>query len=432
MKVCVYGLWHLGSVTAACLAAAGHEVRALDPDAGRVEALRAGRPPVDEPGLAPLTQAGMQQGRLSFFCDARAAVSGCNVLWVTFDTPVNEDDEADTQYVIDRVLEVLPLLEEDSVVLVSSQLPVGSCARLAQAWERMAQGRRLGFACSPENLRLGGAIEAFRNPERVVVGLRSEKDRSALAALFAPITTRLLWMSAESAEMTKHALNAFLATCATFANEVAVLCESTGADAKDVERALKSEGRIGPRAYLAPGAAIAGGTLLRDIGFLARIAEQASAATPLLAAVKPSNAHHQSWPRRKLEAALLRLAGKTIAVWGLTYKPGTDTLRRSAAVELCRWLLERGAIVRAHDPAVRRLPQDLSQVQLCATPLEAARGADALVVMTGWPVFGQTPMDTVVSAMKAPNVVDPARVLPASTAALEGIRYFAVGVAEAA
>jgi UDPglucose 6-dehydrogenase len=239
-------------------------------------------------------------------------------------------------------------------------------------------------------------------------------------------------MSAESAEMTKHALNAFLATCATFANEVAVLCESTGADAKDVERALKSEGRIGPRAYLAPGAALAGGTLLRDIGFLARIAAQSSSPTPVLAAVKPSNAHHQSWPRRKLEALLPELAGKTVAVWGLTYKPGTDTLRRSSSVELCRWLLQRGAAVRAHDPAVHRLPQDLSQVQVCATPEEAARGADALVVMTAWPRFAETSIDGILPTMNSPNVVDPGRVLPASTAALQGIRYFAVGVARAA
>jgi len=428
VKVCVYGLWHLGSVTAACLAEAGHEVRGLDPDAGRVEALRAGRPPVEEPGLATLIDAGLRQGGLSFFAEAAAAVAGCAVLWITFDTPVDDDDEADVQYVIDRVRQILPLLDENTVVLVSSQLPVGSCTQLAQAWDGP---RRLGFACSPENLRLGGALQAFRNPERVVIGLRDERDRATLAALFAPITTRILWMSAESAEMSKHALNAFLATSATFANEIAVLCEKSGADAKDVERALKSEPRIGPRAYLAPGVAIAGGTLLRDIGFLGRLAAQSSSTTPLLAAVRPSNLHHRSWPRRRLEQVLPELAGSAVAVWGLTYKPGTDTLRRSGAVELCRWLLERGALVRAYDPAVRELPQEISQVRLCATPEDAARGADALVVMTAWPRFTAIAMEGVLQTMKTPNVIDPARVLPPTTAALDGIRYFAVGAAQA-
>jgi UDPglucose 6-dehydrogenase len=238
-----------------------------------------------------------------------------------------------------------------------------------------------------------------------------------------------LWMSVESAEMTKHALNAFLAVCVTFANEIATLCEKTGADAKEVERGLKSEGRIGPRAYLSPGTALGGGTLMRDVAFLERIAAESSP-TPVLAAVRTSNGHHQSWPRRKLEDVLGVLAGKTVAVWGLTYKPGTDTLRRSSSVELCRWLLARGARVRAHDPAVRNLPQDASQVRVCATPEEAARDADALVIMTGWPSFGEAPMAAVLAVMKAPNVLDPARVLPASTAALRGIRYFAVGTAQ--
>jgi UDPglucose 6-dehydrogenase len=432
MRVCVYGLWHLGSVTAACLAAAGHQVHALDPDTATVEALRAGKPPLDEPGLAELLDAGIRQGCLSFFTEARAAVPGCSVLWVAFDTPVDEDDNADAQYVVEKVLEVLPVLDEGTVVLVSSQLPVGSCEQLAHAWDRIAQGRRLGFACAPENLRLGKAIEAFRNPERVVIGLRSEQDRSALAALFAPITTRILWMSVESAEMTKHALNAFLAVCVTFANEIASLCETTGADAKEVERGLKSEARIGPRAYLSPGTALAGGTLMRDVAFLIRVAARSSSPTPVLAAVRPSNGHHQSWPQRKLEEVLGILEGKSVAVWGLTYKPGTDTLRRSSSVELCRWLLERGALVRAHDPAVRHLPADICRVRLCATPEEAARDADALVVMTGWPHFGELSMAAVLPTMNARNVLDPARVLPPSTAALRGIRYLCVGAARGA
>lgn len=424
MKVCVFGLWHLGSVTAACLAAAGHEVRGLDSDANAIADLRVAKPPVAEPGLAELVRAGLDQGRLGFHTEAREAVRGCAVLWVTFDTPVDDEDQADTQYVLDRIGEVLPLLDDGALVLLSSQLPVGTARSLERKW-----APRLRFACAPENLRLGKALEVFRNPDRIVAGVRNAEDRKTIEALLLPVTQRIEWMSVESAEMTKHALNAFLAVSVTFANEIAALCEKTGADAKEVERGLKSESRIGPGAYLAPGAAFAGGTLARDVAFLNRVGSDAALRTPLLESVKASNDHHRGWPERKLEETLHGVAGKTVAVWGLTYKPGTDTLRRSSAVELCRRLLDLGAAVRAFDPAIAGQPQALARVQLCASAEEAARGADALVVMTGWPQFRAVPMETVCKAMRTANVIDPGRVLPASAAALPGMHYFAVGAA---
>jgi UDPglucose 6-dehydrogenase len=210
------------------------------------------------------------------------------------------------------------------VVLVSSQLPVGSVRRLEQAWAPVAGGRRVTFACSPENLRLGKAIEVFTKPDRVIAGVRDEWTKSRIAALFAPITDRIEWMSVESAEMTKHAINAFLATSVTFINELATLCESVGADAKQVERGLKTEQRIGPGAYLSPGGAIGGGTLARDVMFLRGIGESAHRKTPLLDGLVASNATHREWARRRLITEIGSLDGATVAVWGLTYKPGTD------------------------------------------------------------------------------------------------------------
>jgi UDPglucose 6-dehydrogenase len=181
-------------------------------------------------------------------------------------------------------------------------------------------------------------------------------------------------MGVESAEMTKHAINAFLATSVTFINEIAALCEQSGADAKDVERGLKTEQRIGPGAYLGPGAAFAGGTLARDVVFLRTLGRAVERATPLMDGVESSNKEHRHWARRRLVATLGSLAGRTVAVWGLTYKPGTDTLRRSTAVELCRWLLAQGALVRAHDPAAAALPDDLAAVTRVETPEQAGRG----------------------------------------------------------
>jgi UDPglucose 6-dehydrogenase len=204
---------------------------------------------------------------------------------------------------------------------------------------------------------LGKALEIFLKPDRIVVGVRNDRTRQILERLLYSITDKVEWMSVESAEMTKHAINAFLATSVAFANEIAAICELVGADAKEVERGLKTEARIGPRAYLSPGGPFAGGTLARDIAFLNIESQSHKLATPLLSAVRPSNDEHKNWVRRKLQQTFGSLFGVTIALWGLTYKPGTDTLRRSLAVELCDWLLEQGTTVRVYDPVVKQLPE---------------------------------------------------------------------------
>jgi len=268
MNVAVLGLWHLGSVTAACAAAAGHVVIGWDPDAETVDALATARPPVSEPGLAGLLAEGIAAWRLRFTADVREALANADVVWIAFDTPVNDEDRADVDWVMNHAIAAFPHLKDDTLVISSSQLPVGSIARLERAWTEMSGGRRASFACAPENLRLGKAIEAFTRPDRIVAGVRSEGDRARVLELVGPFTDRIEWMSVESAEMTKHALNAFLATSVSFINEIAALCEQSGADAKEVERGLKSERRIGPHAYLGPGAAFAGGTLARDVVFL--------------------------------------------------------------------------------------------------------------------------------------------------------------------
>ncbi len=427
MKVCVYGLWHLGTVTAACLASRGHEVVGLDPDAGTVERLQAGRPPLFEPGLEELIGQGLKQGTLSFTTDAKRAVAGAEILWAAFDTPVDDDDRADVEYVARRVEEIFPHLAAGSLVLISSQVPVGTTRRFEQAYASAFPDTPVTFAYSPENLRLGKAIAVFTNPDRVVVGVRSRSDRDRVADVLRPFTDRIEWMSIESAEMTKHALNAFLAVSVTFANEIAALCEGVGADAKEVERGLKSEGRIGPKAYLAPGGAFAGGTLARDVSFLTHIGAANGRSTPLLAGVLTSNADHRLWARRTLQRLLGSLDGLCVAVWGLTYKPGTDTLRRSESVALCTWLAEQGARVQTHDPAVATLPEDLARkVTLCRTPLEAACGASALVVATEWPEYASLSAQAIVGAMRQPVVVDPNRFL-ASTFQGSRATYVAVG-----
>jgi len=424
VKVTVYGLWHLGCVTAACLAAAGHDVVGLEPDERALEALRDGRPPLHEPGLAALMSAELSTGRLAFSDDAAQALDGADVAWIAFDTPVDDEDQADVASVRERIEAVAGSFAPGTLVLVSSQVPAGFTRSLAASID--VQDVR--FAYSPENLRLGKAIDAFRNPERVVVGLEQPGDRQKVTELLAPFTDRIEWMGLESAEMTKHALNAFLATSVTFANELARLCERVGADAKEVERGLKSEPRIGRRAYLAPGAAFAGGTLARDVRFLQGFGRAEQVATPLFDGVLASNAEHKGWMRARVTEALSAEAEPVVAMLGLTYKPGTSTLRRSLAVELCRWLAERGIRVRAHDPAVTELPPDgLGTTTLHHDAHTALEGATVAVLATEWPDYAQLTAEDFISAMRTPRVIDQNWFLARALAEDLRVSYLATG-----
>lgn len=420
MKVCVAGLWHLGSVTAACLAAAGHDVLGVDADRKTVDRLNEGKPPVLEPGLATLTQEGIDARRLRFTTDP-AAIRDRDVVWIAYDTPVDDDDRADPEAVISHVRAIFPFLRDNTLVVISSQLPVGSTARLEEAYLAMKRPEAVSFVYSPENLRLGKAIDVFMKPDRVVAGTRKEADRVRFGDLMAPITTTIEWMSVESAEMTKHALNAFLATSVTFINEIARICERVGADAKEVERGLKTDIRIGSRAYLSPGAAFAGGTLARDITFLSTIEP-----LPLITSVKKSNDQHKTWALDRIHAELGVMRGRKVCVWGLTYKPGTDTLRRSSAIELCEVLAGEGAQVTAWDPAVKRLSPELASIiDLKNTAREAAAEADAVVVATEWPEIRESAKSAL--PQRAIVVIDANRFLAPEIAGRPHLRYFSVG-----
>ena len=427
MRVAVLGLWHLGSVTAACLADAGHSVRAFDPSPETIAGLSAGRPPVAEPGLSDLVARGVQSDALRFTTDLAETAIGAEIVWVTFDTPVDDEDRANVSFVIDHVERAFPYLEDGMTVVSSSQVPVGTTRLLEERWTGQAGGRSVSFAYSPENLRLGKAIETFTRPDRIIVGVRDARARNRIAQLLAPITERIEWMSVESAEMTKHAINAFLATSVTFANELASLCERVGADAKEVERGLRTERRIGALAYVAPGGAFAGGTLARDVAFLRQIGTLTDQPTPLIDGVLASNTAHRFWVRRRFETEFGSARGARVAVWGLTYKPGTDTLRRSASIDLCRWLVSEGADVHVHDPVVTDLPNDLRGITRHPEPISAAAGARALVVGTDWPLYRQIDLERLADAAPGLLVIDANRFLDKTIGNDPRFRLISVG-----
>ncbi|HEV8437430.1 MAG TPA: nucleotide sugar dehydrogenase [Methylomirabilota bacterium] len=427
MNVAVVGLWHLGTVTAACVAAARHDVIAFDDRADTVAEIEQGRLPVSEPGLRELMARARLDGRLRL-SSSPADLGGAEIVWIAYDTPVDEEGRGDVRSVMDSVAELFPHVREQSLVLISSQLPAGSTRKLEGIYRRARPGGTASFAYSPENLRLGRAIEAFTQPARVVAGIREETDKDRIARLFKPFTERIEWMSVESAEMTKHALNAFLATSIAFANELGAVCERVGADAREVERGLKTDARVGPRAYVRPGAAFAGGTLARDVAFLAGIGLTEGIPTHLLSAVRESNEAHKQWPRRRLEEIIGDVRDRIIAILGLTYKPDTDTLRGSSAVETARWLVGRGASVTAYDPAVKALPAELRDfIELRGSAEEALRGADAALVATEWPQFTSISADDVIRWMRHPLVLDVGRFLEARLGSHSRIRYVSVG-----
>ena len=428
MKICVQGLWHLGSVTAACLASVGHDVVGLDGDSNNISNLNQGKAPLFEPGLDEMIQNEINEGHLRFAQSSREAVADAELLWVTFDTPVDEDDQADVELVLGKIKSVLPELNDGTVVLISSQIPVGSIKKLEHFVKDNYIKKQICFAYSPENLRLGKSIDVFLNPDRIVVGTRNDEAKEKLKKLFSPITNKIEWMSVESAEMTKHAINAFLATSVTFANELAAICELYGADAKEVERGLKTESRIGPRAYLSPGGPFAGGTLARDIDFLDKAAQEKALAVPLLQSVRVSNNEHKKWTKRKLSEKFTPLNKLSIAIWGLTYKPETSTLRRSLAVALCDWLIEEGAIVHVYDPAVQELPSHWNnQVDRFDSALEALKNTQVLVLGTEWAEFKETAKKMLEVVNNDYMVIDANRYLQNEIFPL-GINYIAVGM----
>lgn len=426
MKICVQGLWHLGSVTSACLASIGHQVIGFDLNESIVANLNNGKAPIFEPELDRIIYSALEN---NLICFVSTPPNNIDFLWVTYDTPVDEDDNADVNFVMSQIEHMVKFLSENAIVLISSQMPVGSIKKIENYFYKICPEKNISFAYSPENLRLGNAINIFLNPDRIVVGIRSEQDKNKIQSVLSTITDKIEWMSVESAEMTKHAINAFLATSVVFANEIATICEITGADAKEVERGLKTEQRIGLKAYLSPGVAFSGGTLARDIEFLKEVSGGANIS--LLSSVKTSNDNHKLWIRKKILQLFQRsgnfkcLDDVKITVWGITYKAGTDTLRRSLSVELCNWLLQHKVELTVHDPVVKELPTEwLGTVNRSLNIDQSLESAQVLIIETGWDEYKNyfkyhLPPDNLI-------IIDPNRYV-AYVSANKNINYISVG-----
>ncbi|OGT41550.1 MAG: hypothetical protein A3F42_04845 [Gammaproteobacteria bacterium RIFCSPHIGHO2_12_FULL_37_34] len=428
MNIIVVGLWHLGCVTAASLAKAGHHVLAYDACRETIVNLQQGKPPIFEPGLEALLKECQTAGTLTFTHSIPHFSDG-DLIWVTFDTPVDAHEVADVDYVMREVENLFPYLQTKNLVVISSQIPVGTTNKLQKKCDQLYPEKHITFAYIPENLRLEKAIAVFTHPDRVIIGLDNHHYKDHIQKLLQPFTDHFIWMSILSAEMTKHAINAFLAVSVTFINELSVLCEAVGANAREVERGLKSEARIGPHAYLRPGDAIAGGTLLRDIHYLIQLGKEQDEHTFLFSALLDSNHHHKKWACQKLLDVLKDLRNTKIAVLGLTYKAGTDTLRCSMAIETCKWLHEQGSEVQAYDPVIQQLPEGYASfIQLKSNVTDAIRAADAVIISTAWPQFSELNAETLVAHLRQPFVFDPSGFIASNIQQDTRIKYFSVGI----
>lgn len=427
MKVCVFGLWHLGSVTSACLASLGHQVIGLDDDANTVKNLKSGRAPIFEADLDELIHRGLSAGNLLFTSNYEEIPNDIDFVWVTIDTPINEENVADTNYVISKTLKLLESIASGTIVIISSQLPIGSVRKIEDLAKNRFPKKIFNFISSPENLRLGDAIKVFLSPDRIIIGHKRNFKSNSLSTFFKSISSDLEWMSIESAEMTKHAINSFLGSSVVFINELSTICELVGADAKAVERGLKSDCRIGKNAYLSPGSAFSGGTLARDLNYLKSISKSCELDAPLINSVLISNELHKNWIKTKLESLFTVLNGITVLIWGLTYKPQTSSIRGSLSLELCEWLISKKAKIIAHDPKADNLPDHIEKsIKRSKDPITPLTDVDVLLIATPWDDYKTFSHDFLVKKNSKIIVIDQNGLLRKNNKIINN-HYFSVG-----
>ena len=428
MKAAVIGLWHQGVVGAACLADLGFEVVAADADAAKIAKLSEAKAPLFEPGLDDLLAKGMASKKLSFTSDLAKAVAETSLIFWMFDTTVNDADESDLSDVFAAARAIAPAVQPGSILFSSVQAPVGTMDKLAAEMHEINPKAQFTTAYTPENLRLGEAIERFRHPPLPVIGSDDPATLDKLSDVLSGLAPKWHRVSLRTGEMIKHALNGYLALSLTFANELGNLCDEVGADGKAVGDMLKLDPRVCTKAMLMPGLGFAGGTLARDVQTLRGLGDAFKIETPLLDGLWRSNQQQNQLVMRKLKAEFGDVTGKTVAILGLTYKPGTSALRRSAAIEIANELTANGATVRGHDPkADREELAGLSDLDFTLDAYAAVKDSDAVVLMTPWPDYKSIDFAELKKTMRRPFVIDTAGMWNHKSAEDAGLTYRDIG-----
>jgi UDPglucose 6-dehydrogenase len=430
MQIAVIGTGYVGLVTGACFAEFGVDVTCVDVDEGKIAGLKAGRIPIYEPGLEDIVEKNSRAGRLRFTTDVREAVEQSLVIFLAVGTPPREDGSADLRFIEEAARDVARHLNGYKVVVTKSTVPVGTGERLRRLIARERPGAKFGIVSNPEFLREGAAISDFMRPDRVVIGSRDEEAVAIMRDLYRPlylIETPFVITSVEAAELTKYAANAFLATKISFINEIANLCDAVGCDVHDVARAVGMDGRIG-RKFLHPGPGFGGSCFPKDTTALVSIAREYGAESLIVSSVVEVNRRQRQRMVEKIERLVGDLRGKTVAVLGLSFKPGTDDMRDAPAIDIVRALVERGARVRAYDPVAMEAARPLlPEIEYAGGEYEAVEGADALVFVTEWNQFRALDMERVRALMREPRVADLRNIYEPEDMRKLGFEYAGVG-----
>ncbi len=431
MKIAVVGTGYVGLVTGTCFAETGNTVTCIDIDAEKVNKLKSGKITIYEPGLELLFERNLKQGRLFFTTNLSEGIKDAKIIFLALPTPPGEDGSADLKYILGVASDLGPLLNQYTVVVDKSTVPVGTADKVR---ERIAANCSVEFdvVSNPEFLREGVAVEDFMKPERVVIGTKSDKAKKIMEALYAPFVRQgnpLVFMDERSAELTKYAANSFLATKISFMNEIANLCELLGADVDSVRKGIGTDSRIGKR-FLFPGIGYGGSCFPKDVQALSKSSSDVHYNFRILEAVMEVNADQKT----KLIPRIMDyfrgdLKGKVFALWGLSFKPHTDDIREAPALYNIEALLNAGAIVKAHDPEsmenVKRLLGD--KIQFCNSPYEAADQADAIFIATEWPEFRTPDFERLSSILKNKVIFDGRNLYDLANMKEQGYTYFSIG-----
>jgi UDPglucose 6-dehydrogenase len=441
MKVTVFGSGYVGLVSAACLADVGNQIVCIDVDERKVERLKAGDVPIYEPGLAPIIQRNLQAGRIEFTTDVARAVAHGLFQFIAVGTPPNEDGSADTRHVLQVARSIAEHMADYRIVVDKSTVPVGTADLVAAEIRRVLDARRrqhvFDVVSNPEFLKEGAAIEDFTKPDRIIVGTDNPRTAELLRVLYEPFNRnrdRMIVMSVRSAELTKYAANAMLAAKISFINELANLAERVGADIEDVRVGIGSDPRIGYE-FIYPGAGYGGSCFPKDVKALASMATQLGFEPTLLNAIERVNEVQKRSLYEKIDRHFGgNLRGKTVALWGLSFKPNTDDMREASSRVLMEALWKAGARVRAYDPVAapeaKRIYGERGDLVLCGSAQEALQGADVLAIVTEWREFRSPDFEALRSTLREPTIFDGRNLYdPAALKAL-GFRYYAIGRGE--
>jgi UDPglucose 6-dehydrogenase len=436
MRVAMIGTGYVGLVSGACFSNFGHHVVCVDKDANKIARLKKGEIPIFEPGLDALVADNVKAGRLAFTTDLAAAVPDAEAVFIAVGTPSRRGDGfADLSYVYDAAAEIADGLKHYAVVVTKSTVPVGTSKKVEDIIRARRPNAEFDVASNPEFLREGSAIEDFQRPDRVVVGTESERARNVMRALYRPLflndKTPFVFTTQESSELIKYASNAFLAMKITFINEMADLCEKSGADVQDVARGIGLDGRIGSK-FLNAGPGYGGSCFPKDTIALVRQADEFGAPSRLVEAVVDVNAKRKKRMADKIAAAFGGVKGKTIAVLGVTFKPNTDDMRDSPSLDIIPALQAAGATIRAFDPeGMKEAAKLLSGVAWTEDGYDAMTGADGVVILTEWNEFRALDLKQLKAKLKRPLLVDLRNIYTLREMSDAGIEYHSIGRAPA-